>query len=434
MAASSDAPSPVLVIGGTYFLGHSVVHALLAAGHPVYIMNRGSSSGSAALAELIGEGVVHLAGDRNQVQDLSSALVEASSGQLNRLIVVDMIMFRAAQLEIFLQALTAAAAADETLPSIKSYVFISSLSALAACENAEGSVGEPAEEMSEASAEVLRGCINPDARPYALNKHAVHLRLLELWEQHQFPFTTLYIPAMSGPASRDGGHWDTRHWAYQLVASSQQPWHLHEMLRDRRFRVTAHARHVAEMVLLVVGSSCAKGEAFHVAMAEAVTCEEYLKAIQLQLGIKSAPAVRYSTERSAWMGPLFGREAKRSWGVVSIEKARRMLNWHPEPLESWLRDTVAWWATAAESPTNVPIPLASLSEAVANELHKPVSTTSKMDVIVPNKCPEGATLKIKSSDGATLKIRVPQGARDGDKLQLVKDDSTDNWSVTLIKQ
>merc|ERR1712107_534750 len=134
------------------------------------------------------------------------------------------------------------------------------------------------------------------------------------------------IPAMTGPAARDAGNAVFRHWSYQLTAASGHSVRLRPHLQRRRFRITAHPQHLADAVLAVAkGSVSVLGEAFHVAMREAVSCEEYLNACSDALGLPRLE-VEYCQHPEAWAGgPLFSREVARNWGEVSLEKALRFL-------------------------------------------------------------------------------------------------------------
>lgn len=338
-----------LVVGGTYFLGIYVVRALLGAGFHVTILNRGSAGDAATRQKLEAEGVAHLRGDRNH-----SELWQALFTYVHFAVVVDMIMYHPSQLEIFLNAAWSPAGWR-----FGHYIFISSLSQYEVFEDHQGLLhGQGTEApVHESDFEEQPSDVGwRAAREYARNKYGVHSALRREFQSRALPFTTLMIPAMSGPAARDAGQPDTRHWACQLLAASRQPWHLHEALRTRRHRVTAHPQHLADAVLAALRMRAgALGEAFHVAMAESLTLEEYLIACMRALGIAHGPQdCRYSHSPEAWMGNLFGREAARNWGPVSIDKARQVLGWSPLPLEDWLPETIRWWDGPGAAQLRVP--------------------------------------------------------------------------------
>eukprot|EP00931_Biecheleriopsis_adriatica_P044179 TRINITY_DN25245_c0_g1_i2.p1 TRINITY_DN25245_c0_g1~~TRINITY_DN25245_c0_g1_i2.p1 ORF type:complete len:366 (-),score=51.22 TRINITY_DN25245_c0_g1_i2:176-1273(-) len=207
---------------------------------------------------------------------------------------------------------------------------------------------------------------------YAEGKARVHTVLLEAWRRQDFPFVALLPPFFVGPAPFSGDVPDTRHWAYQLVASSP-PWRLDEVLAHRRFRIIASEIDVASAALAASKAGVASlGEFFHVAGAELLSIRDYLETIHSILSESKRSKVDKNSREGVgdpvahfmaggWQGPFFSGFASRPWGAFSINKAKRMLGWQPEPFRELMQRTVEWWlqhgeeiADAGHFPTDLP--------------------------------------------------------------------------------
>lgn len=162
------------------------------------------------------------------------------------------------------------------------------------------------------------------------------------WREYGFPVTVIRPPSVIGPAC------DQRHELLQRVAMGLAV----PKTKDRSaaacpdggFRL-AYSEDVAGLCLAVLRASpeTVRGEAFNVAMTEAVTLEEYIEAcrdVAPEAVAAAWPTPAAAAAALAALGPAL--RSYEGQACLDVSKARSVLGWEPTPWADAIKATAEW--------------------------------------------------------------------------------------------
>jgi nucleoside-diphosphate-sugar epimerase len=166
--------------------------------------------------------------------------------------------------------------------------------------------------------------------------------LQEAWKEHGFPFTAIRPPSVIGPTC------DNRHEALQRVAmgldAGEQRTRPPAANPEGGFRL-AFSEDVADLCIKVLAApaDAVRGEAFNIAMEDAVSLEEYVAACRDAAPAEVAaewPAKEVAAAALAALGPDYRSYEGQS--CLDISKAQRVLGWAPSTFAEAIKATVEW--------------------------------------------------------------------------------------------
>jgi len=306
------APKKVLVIGGTLFIGRSLVSELLKAGHEVWVLHRKPEHD-------LGKRVRSIVADRNDLEAVRGALACSNFD-----VVFDNVYdwergTTAAQVEA-----SARACAGTHLTR---YVFMSSVSAYG-----DGLIHHEGDALA------------PDDHPerYARNKAMSERALFRLHQRSGFPVVTLRPPFVYGPGNpfyREAFFWDRLRERRSIVLPGD----------GRRLMQFVYVKDIVAACMRAIDEPGAVGHAFNLANSRAITQTEAVAAFAEAAG-KSATVVRVPRERiyhlgGSPLGPLlyFGFLLDLPPITEIVTKAQRVLHFHVTDFEEGLRETYRWY-------------------------------------------------------------------------------------------
>ncbi|MFN3651115.1 MAG: NAD-dependent epimerase/dehydratase family protein [Armatimonadota bacterium] len=303
----------VLLIGGTRFVGYFLTWRLLAGGHRVTLLNRGT------LADPFGERVERLHVDRR-----SPAFAGALAGRSFDA-VVDFAAYDAADARGAVEALRG---------RVGHYLFISTGQVYLVRQGAP----RPARE-ADYDGPLLPEPADPRDRDgwiYGVEKRAAEELLAAAWEEHQFPATRLRIPMVNG--ERD---------YYRRIESYL--WRLLDggpvLLPDGGTQVCRHVygQEVARLAAGILGSPRTFGQAYNLCQQEEVTVAEAVRLLAEILG-SSAPLVPIPAEqlRGAGIEPVEISPFSGRWmSHLDPTRAQQELGFTHRPLRSYYESIVS---------------------------------------------------------------------------------------------
>jgi len=292
----------ILVIGGTRFIGRHLAPELLAAGHQVTLLNRGSNPEAAAL------GVTHIVGDRNDPTVLLNVLAADEYDA-----VVDMILSDASQAAHIVQACS---------NRIGHYIMLSTRSVYAA------DVGSPILETDAL-----------EERPemaYGYNKASAEQVLLSAFQDSGFPATILRLPAIYGEYDYQIRE---RYFIRRLL--EKRP---HILLPDGGAGVNQreYAGNIAAQVAFLLSKPSSKGQVYNAGHHKT---QNYRAIVEDAIAIAGHPMAIYSIP--ALLHPAIPDLA---WSIVNIQSTAKLeaLGWVEKfsPYQA-LERTIAWQSTCA---------------------------------------------------------------------------------------
>jgi nucleoside-diphosphate-sugar epimerase len=281
-------PMQLLLLGGTRFLGRTLVERLLARGDRVTLLTRGRR------ADPFGDRVHRLVADRRDARALAFAL--RGAGRFDA--VVDCTAYEAADLDAALPPLA---------PLAARYVCVSSTAVL-----------EP----------------EPDA--YARGKQAVEARLRR---EQDLDWTVLRPPIVQGAFDHT-----LRSWRYQLQLADGVPIPLPP--QSGRF-THVWSGDVANALLALAEAPIARHRVYTVAQPEVLAIDQYLAAVAAAIGVelrrRELPyaAIAADPALARWHPYLLPPGADR---VHDASLAQQDLGWRATPMRIWLPATCAWFA------------------------------------------------------------------------------------------
>ncbi len=301
------------------FKGYQLVWRLLAAGHEVTILNRGTHQ------DPFGHRVTRLRADRT-----TSEFAEVLQGK-DFDAVVDFAAYQAAD---------AREAVNVLRGQTDHYVFISSGAVYMVQEGASRPCTHPWSE-TDYTDQVSPAPDAPGDFPswrYGANKREAEAILGEAWRLEHFPVTILRLPIVNG--ERDP---DRRLESYLWRILDGGP----VLLPDGGTNLTRHvySGEVAKAIVGLLGMKSTQGEVFNLSQEEQPSL---LDLVQILAGLLGAPCrvQSVSAEALAQVGlasrdisPFSGRWSSR----LDPSRATTMLDFHHQPLVQYLDKIVSAW-------------------------------------------------------------------------------------------
>jgi nucleoside-diphosphate-sugar epimerase len=310
----------VLVIGGTQFMGRETVLRLVARGHDVWVLHRRDGHD-------LGAHVGNLQADRADL-DALERLFHAHAFE----VVFDF----AYDWEKGTTPEQVEGAALACTDALRRYVFISSIAVYA------GGTG-----LREDAPLV------PDdhPNPYAQHKASAERALFRLHHATRFPVTTFRPPFVHGPRQpfyREQFFWDRMRDGRPIIlpdaGDTPMQW--------------AFAPDIADACVRAIEVSDAAGEAFNVAHTEPTTQRTFVEALGRTAGIEPEfVAIPRKTILAAggntFAGNLyFGEYLDLPPLTTVIDKAARILDFTPTPLDTALRAGFDWYSVQPRRPVD----------------------------------------------------------------------------------
>lgn len=300
-----------LVIGGTGFIGRTLVAALVKDGHAVTILHRKPKHD-------LGRRVKNLCADRNS----PSALKAALSGKKFEVVYDNAYDWERGTTASHIEA-TARAIGDH----LHRYVFMSSVAAYGdGLNHHEGDA------------------LAPDDAPdlYSRNKAMSERALFRLHQRIGLPAVTLRPPYIYGPGNpfyREAFFWDRLRRGRAIVLPGD----------GRRLMQFIYVKDLVDTCLRVIDVPAAIGHAFNIANARPLSQAEVVEAIGRACG-KPARCVRIPREHILRSGghPLgpklyFGMYFDLPPITQVTAKAQRVLKFKPTTFEAGLKETYKWY-------------------------------------------------------------------------------------------
>lgn len=301
----------VLVIGGTLFIGRTLVDELLERGDEVVIMHRGNGTP-------FGERVGEIRCDRNDVAAVRAAL----NGKK-----FDVVYDNVYDWERGTTADQVSAAAIATAKGLDRYVFTSSVAAY-----------PPGGDYDERAPLVPSDYPNP----YAAQKADSERALFELHRRQGIPVTTLrpaFIYGPHNPFDREAFFWDRLHAGRPIIIPED----------GSRTMQWVHVRDVAHAAVLAATKDIAVGHAYNLASYPPLTQIEFVELLARIAG-RRADLVHIPREQIERAGgqlfapPLyFGVYLDIPPITTRPDRVRSELGLTLTPIEEGLRETYRWY-------------------------------------------------------------------------------------------
>ena len=238
----------ILIIGGTRNVGHFLTLELLSNGDRVTVFNRGKTRD-----ELPGD-VQRLRGDRSDSLSLSGALAGKSFD-----VVVDMALYNAADARIISELLKG---------KTSQYIFLSTGQVYLVREESSRPFPEAVSQKPLLPAP-LPGTRDHEEWLYGANKSQAEEVLMDAWQAHRFPLTTLRLPMVN--SERDHFH---RVYGYLLRLRDGGPILVptgnHLRLRH------VYGGDVVQAIMRVIQTGRGDGRAYNISQDETVTIDDFL--------------------------------------------------------------------------------------------------------------------------------------------------------------
>lgn len=300
-----------LVIGGTLFIGRSLVHELLKAGHEVTVLHRKPNHD-------LGKKVANIMADRTDTE----AVKQAIAGRGFEIVFDNAYDWERGTTAQHVEA-TARACGDH----LQRYVFMSSVAAYA-------------DGLNHHEGDALAPDNHPDS--YVRNKATSERMLFRLHQRNGFPVVTIRPPYLYGPGNpyyREAFFWDRMRDARPIILPGD----------GRRLMQFVYLKDLVWACMKVVEEPNAVGHAFNIANQRPVTQTEAVQAFAEAAG-KKPLLVRIPRERIAQagghpMGPqlYFGVYFDMPPITQVVTKAQRVLGFHPTDLAVGLKETYRWY-------------------------------------------------------------------------------------------
>ena len=300
-----------LVIGGTGFVGQTLVAELVKAGHSVAVMHRRTKHN-------LGRKVRNIVADRNDAQAVRTAL----AGTKFELVFDNVYDWDRGTTAGHVEA-TVRAAGD----NIKRYVFMSSVAAYGdGLNHHEGDA------------------LAPDDAPelYVRNKAMSERALFRLHQRNGFPVVTLRPPFIYGPGNpfyRESFFWDRLRDKRPIVVPGD----------GRRLMQFVYVKDLVWACLRAMEEPVAVGHAFNIANLRPVTQTEAVEAFAAAAA-KKVELVRMPRERILRagghpMGPrlYFGIYLDVPPITQVVNKAQRVFGFRPTDFAVGLKETYRWY-------------------------------------------------------------------------------------------
>ncbi len=326
----------VLIIGGTGFVGKTVVRELLDRGDQVTIYSRGNSRPD------FWAGIQHIQGDRDQHQQF---IADLSGREFDA--VIDNIAFSVHDAKAVVAAFQG---------SVSKYLVMSSVSVYGGIGHAKRwnvqSTGEKPDYLNEfidLSTSVpireqyldlskVSWKLNPDLEQYAQGK-----RQLEryLHETPEFPSVVLRAPIIVGPEARARRVW----WYLERIQDGREI-----ILRDGGVNVFSIGNRddIAGAIIAAMDSPITTNRTYNIGHDEILTLKRFLSVLSaradLALNTISIPGeVLDENTNLPWSEWAYDPFSRPSAYVMSMERARRDFGMDNRPMAVWLDDILDWY-------------------------------------------------------------------------------------------
>jgi 2'-hydroxyisoflavone reductase len=300
-----------LVIGGTLFIGRSLVLELLKAGHEVTVLHRKPTHD-------LGKRVGNIMADRTD----PIAVKQAITGRG-----FELVFDNAYDWERGTTAQHVEACARACGDHLHRYVFMSSVAAYA-------------DGLNHHEGDALAPDNHPDS--YVRNKATSERMLFRLHQRNGFPAVTLRPPYLYGPANpyyREAFFWDRMRDGRPIILPGD----------GRRLMQFVYLKDLVWACMKVVEEPNAVGHAFNIANQRPVTQTEAVQAFAEAAGKKPLlvriPRERISQAGGHPMGPqlYFGVYFDMPPITQVVTKAQRVLGFHPTDFAAGLKETYRWY-------------------------------------------------------------------------------------------
>jgi nucleoside-diphosphate-sugar epimerase len=308
----------VLVIGGTLFIGRSLVRALLKEGHEVSILHRRPG-------HIFGKKVEDLVGDRNIPASLKAAIGERK---------FDVVFDNVYDWERGTTAEHVSATARALSDGLTRYVFMSSVAAYG-------------DGLNHQEGDALATDDHPEA--YVRNKAMSERVLFRLHQRHGLPAVTLRPPFIYGPENpfyREQFFWDRLRLNRPIIIPGD----------GRRLMQFVYVQDLVTACLAAMTVPAAIGHAFNIASPRPVTQTELVEALGA-IARKKPELVYIPRPRILKAGghpmrnPLyFGVYFDMPPITQVVSKAQRVLKFKATPFADGLKETYKWYLKNFKSP------------------------------------------------------------------------------------
>lgn len=308
----------VLVIGGTLFIGRTLVKELVHAGHEVTILHRKSRHN-------LGKKIGNIMADRNDPDAMKKALAGKN---------FDVVYDNVYNLERGTTAAQVEATARACGNNLHRYIFMSSIAAYG-------------DGLNHHEGDALAPDDHPDA--YVRNKAMTERTLFRMHQRNGFPVVTLRPPFIYGPGNplyREAFFWDRLREARPIILPGD----------GRRLMQFVYIKDLVSACLKVMDAPDVEGHAFNISNPRPLTQVEAVEAFAKAAG-KEATFVRWPRERilragGSPMGPklYFGLYFDLPAITVVVNKAQRVLKFKPVDFGVGLKETYRWYLRNGEFP------------------------------------------------------------------------------------
>jgi 2'-hydroxyisoflavone reductase len=302
-----------LVIGGTGFIGRTLVADLLKCGHAVSILHRKA-------AHDLGRRVKNIAADRNDAQAVKAALAGKK---------FDLVFDNAYDWERGTTAGHVEAAARASGDNLQRYVFLSSVAAYGdGLNHHEGDA------------------LAPDDAPelYVRNKAMSERALFRLHQRIGLPVVTLRPPFIYGPGRgnsyyREAFFWDRLRAGRRIILPGD----------GRRLMQFIYVKDLVRAMLRAVEEPAAVGHAFNIAnprpISQAEVVEAFAHACRKPVNFVRIPREYILRMGGHPMGPrlYFGQYFDVPPITQVTAKVQRVLKFKPTDFNAALKDTYKWY-------------------------------------------------------------------------------------------
>jgi 2'-hydroxyisoflavone reductase len=305
------APRKVLVIGGTLFIGRTLVSELLKAGHEVWVLHRKAGHD-------LGKKVNSLQADRNDGEAMRNALSGAK---------FDVVFDNVYDWERGTTAAQVEATARACGNGLHRYIFMSSVAAYG-------------DGLNHHEGDALAPDDHPEA--YTRNKATSERALFRLHQRNGFPIVTIRPPFIYGPGNpfyREAFFWDRMRENRPIILPGD----------GRRLMQFVYVKDLVTACLRAMEEPNAVGHAFNIANSRAVTQAEVMQAFADAAG-KKPSVVRVPRERihqlgGHAMGPhlYFGFYFDLPPITEIVTKAQRVLGFKGTDFLTGLKETYRWY-------------------------------------------------------------------------------------------
>jgi nucleoside-diphosphate-sugar epimerase len=308
----------VLLIGGTQFIGKSLVKELVRVGHEVPVLHRKSRHS-------LGKKVANIMADRNDTDAVKRALAGKS---------FEVVFDNVYDWERGTSASQVEATARACGSNLHRYIFMSSVAAYGdGLNHHEGDALAP----------------DDHADSYVRNKAMSERALFRMHQRNGFPVVTLRPPFIYGPGNpfyREAFFWDRMREARPIILPGD----------GRRLMQFVYIKDLVTACLKVMDVPDVEGHAFNIANPRPLTQVEAVEAFARAAG-KEPTFVRWPRERILRagghpMGPklYFGTYFDLPAITVVVNKAQRVLKFKPVDFPTGLKETYRWYLRNSRFP------------------------------------------------------------------------------------